>query len=248
MDLINILLLTAVSGASVGFAVSVGAARMFKAPESQGLGAFRTLGEINSCSGDPTSHFALGTGFYLNAAATAVGTGALTQDLLHRVIPNWSFAIFGLKTKSRSLDDMSNYPFQLGIIGAIVGAIVMMSIVTLYNFVPTEFSQVAGAVLSPAATLLFNPIMPILFLLAAFDSGKKTGMWSLVFASLSQVLMANALPGVILGIMLGEAANDQGYRSKTFITLLTIIAVMMIVIAILRGVTLDTFITFPELI
>ncbi|MGL4589472.1 MAG: DUF4311 domain-containing protein [Mycoplasmatales bacterium] len=246
MDTMSIIGLTVVTGATIGFAVSVGAARMFRAPETQGLGAFRTLGEINSCNGDPASHFALGLGFYINSAATAVGTGALTQDILHRVIPNWAFAIFKLKHKGKTLDDMSYFPFQLGIIGAIVGTIVMPSIVLLYSFVPIEFSKVAGEVLAPAAKLLFNPIMPILFLLAAFDSSKKTGIWALVLAAFSQVLMTNPLPGVILGIMLGEAASDQGYKSKTFIILISIISIIMLVIGVLRGVTFDTLFKFAE--
>ncbi|MFV0247105.1 MAG: DUF4311 domain-containing protein [Mycoplasmatales bacterium] len=246
MDLL-LIVLTSIVGATTGFAVSVGAARMYKAPGVQGLGSFRTLGEINSCNADPASHFALGGGFYINSAATAVGTGALTQDLLHRAIPNFAFGFFATRKKGIKLEEVSNYPFQLGIIGAVIGAIVMTSIVTLYSFVPAEFAYVAQQVLAPAATLLFNPIMPILFLLAAFDSSKKTGMWALVFAALAQLLMANPLPGVILGIMLGETANSEGYNSKSFRIIFIIIVTMMIVIGILRGVTFDTLLQFPEL-
>lgn len=247
MEVLTLIILTSIVGATTGFAVSVGAARMYKAPAVQGLGAFRTLGEINSCNADPASHYALATGFYLNSAATAVGTGALTQDLLHRVIPNVALGIFATRKKGQTLEDLSNYPFQLGVLGAIIGAIVLSSIVTLYSVVPSEFAFVAQSVLAPAATLLFNPIMPILFLLAAFDSSKKTGMWALVFAALAQLLMANPLPGVILGIMLGETADSEGYSSKTFITILLIISIMMIVIGILRGVTPGTLIAFPEM-
>ncbi len=247
MELLSLIILTAIVGGTTGFAVSVGAARMYKAPTVQGLGAFRTLGEINSCSGDPTSHVALGAGFYLNSAATAIGTGALTQDILHRVIPNFAYACFAAKNKNYDLDNISNYPFQLGVIGAIIGSIVLSSIVTLYSFVPVEFAFVAQQVLAPAATLLFNPIMPILFLLAAFDSSSRTGMWALVFAALAQFLMANPLPGVILGIMLGETANSEGYKSKTFIVIFMVIVTMMVVIGILRGVTLESLIMFPEM-
>ncbi len=38
---------------------------MFHAPNTQGLGAFRTLGEMNACMGDPASHFSFGLGFSL---------------------------------------------------------------------------------------------------------------------------------------------------------------------------------------
>lgn len=165
---------------------------------------------------------------------------------MHRVIPNFAYAIFAGKKKGSSLEELSNCPFQLGIIGAVIGAIVMSSIVTLYSFVPNEFAYVAQSVLAPAATLLFNPIMPILFMLAAFGSSKKTGIWSLIFAALAQLLMSNPLPGVILGIMIGETANSEGYKSKTFIVIFTIIITMMIIIGILRGVTLESLTAFPQ--
>lgn len=45
------------------FGLGAGAARMFHAPTVQGMGAFRTLGELNSCEGDPASHFSFGLGF-----------------------------------------------------------------------------------------------------------------------------------------------------------------------------------------
>ena len=40
---------------------------MFHAPTTQGMGAFRTPGELNSCEGDPASHFSFGLGFFFNA-------------------------------------------------------------------------------------------------------------------------------------------------------------------------------------
>ena len=55
-----------------------GVARMFHAPKVQGMGAFRTLGELNACENDPVAHFSFGFGFFFNAWASAVGTGALT--------------------------------------------------------------------------------------------------------------------------------------------------------------------------
>lgn len=56
---------------------------MFHAPNTQGLGAFRTLGEMNACMGDPASHFSFGLGFFFNAWASSVGAGAFTQDVTH---------------------------------------------------------------------------------------------------------------------------------------------------------------------
>lgn len=59
-----ILIKSLIIGALVGVGVGAGAARMFHAPTTQGMGAFRTLGELNSCEGDPASHFSFGLGFF----------------------------------------------------------------------------------------------------------------------------------------------------------------------------------------
>ncbi|KYE92272.1 hypothetical protein AGR55_24305, partial [Salmonella enterica subsp. enterica serovar Typhimurium] len=72
-------------GALVGVGVGAGAARMFHAPTSQVMGAFRTLGELNSSEGDPASHISFGLGFFLNAWATSVAAGTFTQDVDHRI-------------------------------------------------------------------------------------------------------------------------------------------------------------------
>lgn len=45
MDFVIILTKSIIIGGLLGFSASVGAARMFHAPSTQGLGAFRTLGE-----------------------------------------------------------------------------------------------------------------------------------------------------------------------------------------------------------
>lgn len=62
-----ILIKSLIIGALVGVGGGAGAARMFHAPTTQGMGAFRTLGELNSCEGDPASHFSFGLGFFFNA-------------------------------------------------------------------------------------------------------------------------------------------------------------------------------------
>lgn len=244
MELLKVVLIMCAAGASAGFAVSAGVARMFKAPEVQALGAFRTLGEINSCNADPASHFAFGAGFLLNSAATAVGTGVMTSDVLHRIIPNWAIGAYMTITKRSSFEEMSNTPFQIGVMGALIGGLLLPALVTLSAYVPPEFGDVAQAILVPAATFLFFPIMPVIFLLAAFDSNKHTGMISLVFGAFSHILMSNPLPGIVFGIMLGEIGKREGYKSKSFLILLTIIVVMMIIIGHLRGIEPSAFIKF----
>ena len=61
MDFVEILIKSLVIGGLIGFAVGAGAARMFRAPQTQGMGAFRTLGELNACEGDPIAHYFLRT-------------------------------------------------------------------------------------------------------------------------------------------------------------------------------------------
>ena len=70
-----VILKSLIIGAIAGFAIAAGAARMFHAPEVQAMGAFRTLGEMNACQGDPVAHFSFGLGFLLNAAGSMVGAG-----------------------------------------------------------------------------------------------------------------------------------------------------------------------------
>ncbi len=108
-----ILVESIIIGGLVGFAAGVGAARMFNAPTVQALGAFRTLGEMNACQGDPASHFSFGLGFFFNAWASTVGAGAFTQDVTHRVIPNWSAAILLIKDKdlSRTMHNPKKWAF-----------------------------------------------------------------------------------------------------------------------------------------
>ena len=51
MEFTVILIKSIIIGGLLGFSASMGAARMFHAPSTQGLGAFRTLGEMNACMG-----------------------------------------------------------------------------------------------------------------------------------------------------------------------------------------------------
>ncbi len=79
-----ILIKSLIIGGLVGVGVGAGAARMFHAPTTQGMGAFRTLGELNSCEGDPASHFSFGLGFFFNAWASSVAAGSFHHDVDHR--------------------------------------------------------------------------------------------------------------------------------------------------------------------
>lgn len=75
-------------------------------------GAFRTLGELNSCEGDPASHFSFGLGFFFNARASSVAAGSFTRDVDHRIIPNWGAAALMVKNRNvgETLHDPKKWP------------------------------------------------------------------------------------------------------------------------------------------
>lgn len=59
MDILTIVFKAVIVGGLGGFFVGAGTFRMFHAPNVQGMGSFRTLGEMNACEGDAVSHFLL---------------------------------------------------------------------------------------------------------------------------------------------------------------------------------------------
>lgn len=229
----ELILYSIIIGVIGGGAIAAGAARMFHAPEIQGMGAFRTIGEMNACNGDPISHFSFGLGFFFNAAASAIATGALTGDVLHRIVPNWSATI--LLQRGRSVEDAIYNPARMMVVGAAVGGVVMTFLNTMSSMIPESLSTIAKEVLSPATSWLLNPVMPGIFWLAAMDAGKSTGVWSTVLGGISAIVSGNALPGIVLGILIGKSAEQQGYKSKIVQLLIAIVVVMFILIAYFRG-------------
>lgn len=228
-----ILIKSLIIGGLAGIGVGAGAARMFHAPGVQGMGAFRTLGELNACEGDPVSHFSFGLGFFFNSWASVVGAGALTQDVDHRVIPNWAAA--ALMVKNRKVEETLHDPKKMALAGGIVGAILVAFLNTTAVAVPESIQTVAVAVLVPAANLLINPVMPVIFWLAALDAGKRSGIWGTILGGLAQVIMGNAVPGVVLGILIGKGVDDGGWNKVTKI-LLTAVIILFTLSAFFRGV------------
>lgn len=228
-----IIIKSIIIGILLGGAVSAGAARMFHAPETQGLGAFRTLGELNACNGDPVAHFSFGLGFLFNSAASTVASGALTQDVAHRIIPNWAAAILLLRNKN--VEETLHNPKKMMIAGAGVGAVVITFLNTISSAVPAKLSTIAGKVLTPAANLMINPVMPIIFWLAAMDAGKITGIWATVLGGVSHMVTGNATPGIVLGILVGQTVEENGYKNKASQVLIVVVVVMFIAIAYFRG-------------
>ena len=228
----EVLIKSLIIGALGGAAVAAGAARMFHAPEIQAMGAFRTLGELNACKGDPVSHFSFGLGFFFNAAGSVIGAGALSQDVFHRIVPNWAAA--ALLVKNKKVEETLYDPARMGVAGAIIGAVVVTVLNLLANAIPESLAVIASGILSPAANLMINTVMPIIFWLAALDAGKITGIWGTVLGGLAYLIMGNAVPGCVLGIIVGQSVEDNGYN-KTVKVMLAVIAALFIVIGIGRG-------------
>lgn len=226
MEFFIILLKSMIIGALVGAGVGAGAARMFHAPKSQGMGAFRTLGELNACAGDAASHFSFGLGFLFNAWATSVGAGALTQDVAHRIIPNWAAAV--LLRKGKKPEETLHNPKKMAIAGAIIGAIVVGFLNSTASAIPASLQAVAVEVLVPAANYLINLVMPVIFWLAALDAGRRSGIWGTIFGGAAHLIMGNAVPGVVLGILIGKGVDDSGWTKITKSLLIAVILLFLI--------------------
>ena len=229
----EIIIYSAIIGIIGGGCIAAGAARMFHAPEIQSMGAFRTLGELNACNGDPIAHFSFGLGFFFSSAASAVAAGSLSQDVLHRIVPNRSAA--ALLSRNKSVEETLHNPRRMMLAGAAVGGVVVVFLNTLSSIIPEKLSLIASEVLTPATTWLLNPVMPAIFWLAAIDAGKSTGLWGSILGGISALVTGNAVPGIVLGILIGKSAEENGYKSKVVQILIAIVVVMFIAIAYFRG-------------
>lgn len=104
--------------------------------------------------------------------------------------------------------------------------------------IPSSLQVTAVDVLVPAATLLISTVMPIVFWLAALDAGKRTGFWGTLFGGLAQLIMGNAVPGVVLGILVGKGIDELGWSKLTKILFVTVI-VLFVLSAFFRGFDLN---------
>ena len=231
--MLQIIIYSAIIGIIGGGCIAAGAARMFHAPEIQSMGAFRTLGELNACNGDPIAHFSFGLGFFFSAAASAVAAGSLTQDVMHRIVPNWSAA--ALLVKNNKVEETVQNPRKMMMAGSVVGGLVVIFLNTMASIILEKLSLIASEVLGPATTWLINPVMPAIFWLAAIDAGKTTGMWGTVLGGVSALITGNATPGVVLGILIGKSAEENGYKSKVVQILIAIVVILFVAIAYFRG-------------
>ncbi|GBU10484.1 membrane protein [Erysipelotrichaceae bacterium] len=232
--MLEILLKSILIGAMGGFAIGAGAARMFHAPDTIGMGAFRTLGYINTSKGDGVSHATVGSGFALSSAATSLGTGALTQDVFHRVIPNLAVSLLALFYR-RNVEDLLGNPAKMGIASACVGMIFLSIVNTVSALIPTELALVAAGILAPASALMISYVMPLLFIWAACDAGDTVGFTAILLAGIMQLITGNALPGAVLGILLGYTIQENGFKNNTSRILITIVVTIILLISYFRG-------------
>lgn len=232
MITLAIFLKSIVIGLLVGFGVGAGAARMFHAPNVQGMGAFRTFGELNACEGDPVSHFSFGFGFFFNSWASIVGAGAFTQDVEHRIIPH--LAASALLWKNKNVEETLHNPKKMAYAGALVGMVVITLMNSTAVAIPQSMQLIATKVLVPAANWLINPVMPIVFWTAALDAGRRTGIWGTVLGGLSHIIMGNAVPGIVLGILIGKGVDDGGWNRVTK-TLLGAIVLLFVLSGFFRA-------------
>ena len=230
--MLEIIIKSMILGALGGFAAAAGASRMFHAPEVQAMGSFRGLGELNACKGDPMAHFSFGLGFLFNAAGSVIGAGALTQDVWHRIVPNWAAA--SLLIKNKKVEETLYDPAKMAIAGAVIGAITVAFLNSIASIIPESLSAIAAGILGPASSTMIDMIIPVLFILAALDAGKLPGMWGLALGGLSQLIMGNATPGAVLGILIGQTVAESGWN-KSAKVMLAIIVVLFIAIGQGRG-------------
>ena len=230
--MLDLVLKSVIVGALAGAGTAGGAARMYHAPEIQGMGAFRTLGEMNACDGDPISHFSYDLGFLFSSAGSVVGTGSLSSDVLHRIVPQWSA---GLSIAASKDKEASKSPLRMTLSGAVVGAVVVTLLNTFANLIPTTMSTIANNVVSPAAELILQPVMPVAFWIAALSAGKYHATYATIFGVLAQYIMGNATPGLVLGILIGQSVDDTGAKSKRSVTMILFVSIMFLLIAFFRG-------------
>lgn len=243
MGILIIALKSIVIGGLCGFGVGAGAARMFHAPTYQGMGAFRTLGELNSCEGDPAAHFSFGLGFFFNAWASSVAAGSFTQDVDHRIIPNWGAAL--LMIKNRNLAQTLHDPKKMAFACAFIGVIVVLFLNTTTSVIPDSLKITATKVLVPAANLLVATVMPVIFWLAALDAGRRSGFWGTLFGGLAQLIMGNAVPGLVLGILIGKGVDDSGWNRVMKIMLAAVI-VLFVMSGYFRGFDMKMINSFRD--
>ena len=136
--------------------------------------------------------------------------------------------------KNRNEETIQN-PRKMMMAGSVIGALIVTFLNTMATIIPEKLSLIANNVLTPATGWMLNPVMPAIFWLAAIDAGRYTGMWGTILGGISALVSGNAVPGIVLGILIGKSAEENGYKSGIVKVLIAIVVVMFIAIAYFRG-------------
>ncbi|MBE6831617.1 MAG: DUF4311 domain-containing protein, partial [Ruminococcaceae bacterium] len=137
--------------------------------------------------------------------------------------------------KNRNMEETVWNPRKMMLAGSAVGAVVVVFLNTMSQLIPEKLSLIAKNVLTPATGWLINPVMPAIFWLAAVDAGKVVGIWGTVLGGVSALISGNAVPGIVLGILIGKSAEENGYKSRMVQILIGIVVIMFVAIAYFRG-------------
>ena len=178
---------------------------------------------------------------FFNAWASVVGAGAFTQDITHRVIPNWAASILLLRNKN--VEETVHNPKKMGIVSGILGAVIVPFLNVTSASIPASLQVTAVKVLVPAADTLINMVMPILFWLAAIDAGRRSGLFGTVFGGIAAMIMGNAVPGVVLGILVGKGVDELGWTRITRVILIATI-LLFVISGFFRGFDLEMLKSF----
>ncbi|MPN25666.1 hypothetical protein SDC9_173078 [bioreactor metagenome] len=122
----------------------------------------------------------------------------------------------------------------MAVVGSIVGAVLYTILNMSVSIVPATVSTTMTKVFTPAiANMLI--VMQVLYLIAALDNGKYTGVWGVVLGAVSYLVTGNATPGLILGILTGKTIELNGVKSKISIVFIILMIVIWVAIAYFRG-------------
>ena len=87
--------------------------------------------------------------------------------------------------------------------------------------------------------------MPVIFWLAALDAGRRSGFWGTLFGGLAQLIMGNAVPGLVLGILIGKGVDDSGWNRVMKIMLAAVI-VLFVMSGYFRGFDMKMINSFRD--
>ncbi len=126
----------------------------------------------------------------------------------------------------------------MGFLSALIGIVLVAFLNVTSSSIPAALQVTAVKVLVPAATTLINMVMPIIFWLAAIDAGRRSGLYGTIFGGMAALIMGNAVPGVVLGILIGKGVEEIGWTRITRIMFAAVI-LLFVLSAFFRGFDLQ---------